>query len=212
MIILLTWGASLCYSSPDDYQQGILVRIMYIHVPSAWIGMGGYMFITFFSILHIYSRNPFYFCIASAAGPVGAIFTLISLITGMIWGSATWGAWWVWDPRLTSTLILFFIYIAYIAVDMAGEYKEQKSYICSIIPIIGSINIPIVKYSVDLWHSLHQSSSFTRKSGVAIDPDMLKILVVVFIGLAVYCALIILMRLQNIILIKKLHRMKQIAH
>ena len=175
-------SAYLIINSPDDYQQGEMVRIMYIHVPSAWLSIMIYCIIGFSAISNLIWRAPSGFLIGFSAAPIGSAFALITLITGMIWGKPIWGAWWVWDARLTSMLILFIFYICYMIVSSSSRNLARVEKPSSAIAILGMINIPIVKFSVDIWHSLHQPASVFRSSGSAIDPQMLKPLFAMFIA------------------------------
>ena len=168
------------FISPIDYQQGEIVRIMYVHVPAAWMALGIYMFIGACSLLALVWKLRLAFLMAVAAAPIGAAFAAITLITGSLWGEPIWGTWWVWDARLTSMLVLFLLYIAYIGITNAGDdlYRTEKP--ASTIALLGVINVPIVKFSVDIWNSLHQPASILRKAGPAIDNSMLLPLMLMF--------------------------------
>lgn len=171
------------FASPPDYQQGESVRIMYVHVPSAWMSLGVYLMIGISSIAFIIWKNPLSVLIARCSAPIGVIFTLICLITGSLWGKPIWGTWWVWDARLTSMLILLFFYIAYISLYNAFDDDRQKAgQMSSLLAILGLINVPIVKFSVDWWNTLHQPASIIRSGGVSIDQSMLLPLMLVFAG------------------------------
>ena len=179
----LLFATGLYYAliaSPVDYQQGEMVRIMYVHVPAAWMALGIYMFIGACSLLAIVWKLRMAFLMAVAAAPIGAAFAAITLITGSLWGQTIWGTWWVWDARLTSMLVLFLLYIAYIGITNAGDdlYRSEKP--ASAIALLGVINVPIVKFSVDIWNSLHQPASVLRVSGPAIDGSMLTPLLFMF--------------------------------
>lgn len=160
-------------SSPEDYQQGEYVRIMYVHVPAAWCALGVYSFIAGLSFINIIWRIPLCYILSMAFAPIGCSFTLITLITGSIWGKPTWGTWWVWDARLTSMLILFITYLTYILVVNAGNIIMKAQKPAAVIAILGFINVPIVKFSVNLWNSLHQPASVLRLGAPTIDPSML---------------------------------------
>ena len=168
------------YGSPADYQQGEAVRIMYVHVPAAWMALGVYASLALFAILRLAFRNPFFEILGAAAAPIGMIFTLVCLVTGSIWGKPMWGTWWVWDARLTSVLILFFFYLGYIALYHAFDHKEQAGIPVAVLAIVGAVNLPIVKFSVDWWNTLHQPASIIRAEGVAIDNAMLVPLLLMF--------------------------------
>ena len=192
------------FDSPDDYQQGSAVRIMYVHVPSAWLGLFVYAFMAAFSFGYLVWRNPISYYMARAAAPIGAMFTLICLVTGSIWGYPTWGTWWVWDARLTSMLILFFLYLGYIALDDAFVDAEREAKSSSILAVIGAINLPIIKYSVEWWNTLHQPASVFRVGGPTIDGSML--LPLMLMGIAWFALFYVLLglRVRNILIQKKL--------
>lgn len=180
MLIFLGLGIYFILISPNDYQQGSAVKIMYIHVPAAWMALLIYTLMAIFNICGFIWKNPFFHLISKSIAVIGAIFALLTLITGSIWGKPIWGTWWVWDARLTSVLILFFLYLGYIILLNSFEDKEKGDRIAAIISIIGFINVPIIKFSVEYWNSLHQPASIIRSGGVAIHPDMLKPLLLMF--------------------------------
>lgn len=176
------WGLIF---APSDYQQGEMVRIMYIHVPASWLALGIYTSAAVFSGIGLVARLPLCFLISKALAPVGAVFTVISLITGAIWGRPTWGTWWVWDARLTSMLVLLFLYVGYL--NLAHKvYNERNLSAASILLVIGWINIPIIKWSVDWWYTLHQPASLMRFGKPAIHFSMLWPLLIMAIGSAAY--------------------------
>ena len=160
-------------NSPPDYLQGESVRIMYIHVPSAWMSLFVYFFITVFSISFLIWRHPLASMAAYESTKIGAIFTLITLCTGSLWGKPTWGTWWVWDARLTSVLLLFFIYLALMTLPKAFNDLDKGDNAFSILALFGAFNLPIIKFSVDWWNTLHQPASVFRRGGVAINEEML---------------------------------------
>lgn len=186
-------------ASPMDYQQGDMVRIMYVHVPSAWMALGIYSFIAICSLSNLVWRTKLSYIFAVSSAPVGAIFSLITLVTGSLWGYPIWGTWWVWDARLTSMLVLFLQYIAYIAIVSGTPNIMRAEKPASIFAIIGFINIPIVKFSVDIWYSLHQPSSFLRLKGVAIHESMLKPLLLMFLCFVLYFILILVLKSRTIL-------------
>ena len=197
-ISLLTgsiWG--LLYA-PSDYQQGEIFRIMYVHVPASWWALGIYLLAAGFSILGLISRIPIFFFIAKAFAPIGAGFTLISLITGSIWGKPTWGTWWVWDARLTSMLILLFLYIGYLNISYR-TYNERTLSTASIVLVIGSINIPIIKWSVDWWYTLHQPASLMRFARPSIHSSMLWPLLIMALGFGTYALTFGCLNLKSLI-------------
>ena len=182
LLIGSVWGLVF---APSDYQQGEMVRVMYIHVPASWLALGIYTIAAVFSGIGLITRLPLCFLVSKALAPVGAGFTIISLITGSIWGKPTWGAWWVWDARLTSMLVLLFLYVGYL--NLAHKvYNERNLSAASILLVIGWINIPIIKWSVDWWYTLHQPASLMRFGKPAIHSSMLWPLLIMAIGSAAY--------------------------
>ena len=178
------------YISPDDYQQGSTVRIMYVHVPSAWIALLTYFIMTIYSIFALAFKIPFGFIVNKAVAPIGAIFTLICIITGSLWGKPMWGTWWAWDARLTSVAVLFIIYLIIIFINLSFENRVVREKIVAIFVLVGSINLPIVKFSVDWWNTLHQPASISKLSKPSIDPSMMTPLIImttafIFIGLSI---------------------------
>jgi heme exporter protein C len=184
------------YNSPIDYQQGNAVRIMYIHVPSAWLGMGIYLFISLSSFFGLVYGHVVAFSLARAAAPIGATFTAICLISGSAWGKPMWGTWWVWDARLTSVLILFFFYIGYIIFSKSFNDFSKGEKFSSILSIIGLLNIPIIKFSVDYWNTLHQPASISKIGSPSIHVDMMiPLLIMTFAFVFIFIHLLII-RLQ----------------
>ncbi len=166
----LPWGLG---ASPADYQQGETVRIMYVHVPAAWWSMGIYAFMGVASFVSLVWRHALADVAARAAAPIGATFAGLCLVTGSLWGAPTWGTWWEWDGRMTSMLILFLIYLGYLALWAAVEDEEKAGRLAAILCLVGLINLPIIKFSVDWWSTLHQPASVFRADGPTIDPAML---------------------------------------
>lgn len=160
-------------ASPADYQQGDTVRIMYVHVPAAWMALFAYTVMTIASVAGFIWKHPVADLAARAAAPYGAAFTFLALVTGALWGKPMWGTWWVWDARLTSVLILFFIYLGYMAIWHTIEDTLTASKVAAVFCIVGFINIPIIKFSVDWWNSLHQPASVLRANGPSIDGSIL---------------------------------------
>jgi|TARA_B110000211_G_scaffold142747_1_gene162871 heme exporter protein C len=201
LIIGLTFALHL---SPPDYVQGDSVRIMYVHVPAAWLALACFSSITFLSILNfIFKIRNFYFINKSIA-PIGLLFTCLAIITGSLWGQPTWGTWWVWDARLTSMFVLMLFYVFYILAFKLLRKEELIIKVSSIIAIIGSINIPIIKYSVEWWTTLHQPASIKIIGSSSIHPAMLLPLLVMLLVFLLYGALIFLMKYKTeIIRIKK---------
>jgi heme exporter protein C len=172
-LISLFIGTIWAWHAPFDYQQGSTVRIMYIHVPSAWLSMFLYTSLALCSAAYIIWKNPTSILLAQSIAPIGAMFSLLTLATGSIWGKPMWGTWWVWDARLTSMLILFIFYLVYISLSKAYDNPIRAATVISIVALIGFINIPIVKFSVDFWNTLHQPASLLRTGGPRIHNSML---------------------------------------
>ena len=191
------------YLSPNDYQQGSTVRIMYVHVPSAWLALLTFAIMTIYSIIALAFKIPFGFIINSAVAPIGAIFTLICLVTGSLWGKPMWGTWWVWDARLTSVAILFIIYLIIIIINFSFENRDIREKIVAVFVIIGSINLPIIKFSVDWWNTLHQPASISKLSSPSIDPSMLRPLLIMTVAFMLIGLLIALIRIKSEILSRK---------
>ena len=203
--IILIAGLILVYLSPLDYQQGLTVKIMYIHVPSAWLALLTYSIMTIYSIIGIAFKMPFSFIVNKAVAPIGAVFTLLCLISGSLWGKPMWGTWWVWDARLTSVAILLLLYLIIIFLDMTFENKEVREKTIAIFILIGSINLPIIKFSVDWWNTLHQPASVSKLSSPSIDISMLQPLLVMTIAFCLIGLIIAILRIKAEILIRKGH-------
>ena len=201
--IILIAGFILVYLSPLDYQQGLTVKIMYIHVPSAWLALLTYSIMTIYSIIGIAFKMPFSFIVNKAVAPIGAVFTLLCLISGSLWGKPMWGTWWVWDARLTSVAILFLIYLIIIFIDKTFENKEVREKTTAIFILIGSVNLPIIKFSVDWWNTLHQPASISKLSSPSIDISMLQPLLVMTIAFCLIGLIIAILRIKAEILIRK---------
>ena len=180
--------------SPEDYLQGDSVRIMYVHVPSAWISLGIFSSMAFLSILVFIFKNKNLVIITKSLAPSGFVFTLIALVTGSIWGKPTWGTWWAWDARITTMLILCLFYLMYLLAWRIFENKDSVVKITSLITIIGAFNIPIIKFSVDWWSTLHQPSSIKILSDSKIHESMLVPLVIMTAAFALFSLLIFLMK------------------
>ena len=199
------------FISPADYQQGDAVRIMYVHVPSAWMSLFVYTFIAALSFGYLVWKNPLCYLIAKASAPLGCYFTLICLITGSIWGYPMWGTWWVWDARLTSVLILFFIYLGYIALGEAFNTEEREAKSASVLALVGIINIPIIKYSVEWWNTLHQPASVFRIGGPTIDTSMLIPLLLMAIAWTCIFFVVLFFKIKTALYIKKMGRKSAFA-
>ena len=201
LIIALTFALVL---SPPDYLQGDSVRIMYVHVPSAWIGLASFSVIALLSILNFVFKIKNLNLITKSIAPIGLLFTCIAIITGSLWGQPTWGTWWAWDARITSMLVLSIFYTLFILAHKLIENKDRANKVANLIAIIGLINIPVIRYSVDWWNTLHQPSSIKIDGTSSIHPSMLLPLMLMLLVLLLYCALILLMKYKTeIIRIKK---------
>ena len=190
--------------SPPDAVQGNSVRIMYVHVPSSFIALACFGFIGIASISTLIFKIKIFPLMAKSIAPVGLVFCLVSIVTGSLWGKPTWGIFWAWDARLTSMLILLFFYIAYISIWKFVENYEKANKISSLVGVIGSLNLPVIKYSVDWWNTLHQPSSITLTSAPAIHYTMLIPLAIMLIGLIIYSLMIFLMKYKTEIIKFKL--------
>ena len=181
-LLVLAIGLYMSFAAPADFQQGITVRIMYIHVPFAWLAMLCYTLMAASALGTLVWRHPLADVALKAAAPIGAVFTALALITGSIWGKPMWGAWWVWDARLTSVFVLFLMYLGIIALTRAFDDAGRAAWAAAIITLVGFINIPIIKFSVDWWNTLHQPASVFRLDGPTIDPSLLWPLLVMAVG------------------------------
>jgi len=164
-IALLAMGLYLAFTAPPDYQQGDTVRVMFVHVPAAWTAMMAYGLMAVASLVGLVWRHPLADVAAKAAAPLGALFTALGLITGSLWGRPMWGTWWVWDGRLTSFLLLLFLYLGYIALWNAIEDDARAARAAAILALVGAVNLPVIEFSVDWWTTLHQGESIVRANG-----------------------------------------------
>jgi heme exporter protein C len=202
LIVGLTFALII---SPPDYLQGDSVRIMYVHVPSAWISLASFTCIALLSILTFLFKVKNLNLISKSIAPIGLLFTILAIVTGSLWGKPTWGTWWAWDARLTSMIVLLLFYIFFILSQKMIKNEDRANKISGLIAIIGIINIPIIKYSVDWWSTLHQPKSINLLSGSSsIHSSMLLPLSLMLLVLLLYCALIFLMKYKTeIIRIKR---------
>jgi heme exporter protein C len=201
----LYWGLAV---APADYQQGETVRIMFVHVPSAWMAMFTYTFIAIASVVSLIWRHSLADVAAKAAAPIGAAFTFLALATGSLWGKPMWGAWWVWDARLTSVLVLFFLYLGYIALWQSIEEPARAGRAAAVLAIVGFVNIPIIKYSVDWWNTLHQPASVARLDGPAIHPSILYPLLTMGLAFTVLFVVLELMAMRAEVLRRRIRTMR----
>ncbi len=214
--ILLPWSALLAaaliaaglylalFVAPPDYQQGESVRIMYVHVPAAWMALFVYTVIAAASAVALIWRYPLADLVAKAASPVGAGFTFVALVTGSLWGKPMWGTWWVWDARLTSVLLLFFLYLGHMAVMNAFEEPGRGYRAAAVLALVGFVNVPIIHFSVEWWSTLHQPSSVLRLGGPSIHASMLWPLLAMALGFKLYFVTLLLMRVKSELLAARL--------
>ncbi len=196
VVLALGLGWALVVA-PPDYQQGESVRIMFVHVPAAWMALSVYLFIALASAVALVWRHPLAEIAAQSAAPIGAAFTFVCLVTGSLWGRPMWGAWWVWDARLTSVLVLFFLYLGYIALVNAFDDSSRGARAGSLLALVGVVNLPIIKFSVDWWNTLHQPASVLRLGRPAIDISMLIPLLVMALGFTLLFAALLLVRMRT---------------
>src|SRR5215468_5105962 len=185
--------------APPDYQQGEAVRIMFVHVPAAWMASFVYGFMALASAVALIWRHPLADIAAQAAAPLGAGFTLLCLVTGSLWGEPMWGTWWVWDARLTSVLVLFFLYVGYIAVVNGFDDPTRGARAGAVLALVGVVNLPIIKFSVDWWNTLHQPASVFRVGGPTIDRSMLVPLLSMAVAFMLYFAALLMLRMRTAI-------------
>ncbi|HZP21075.1 MAG TPA: heme ABC transporter permease CcmC [Bauldia sp.] len=220
-VLPFLWGVSVAglaaglylafFVAPPDYLQGEMVRVMYIHVPLAWLSMAAYGLMALASLGVLVWRHPLADVAAKAATPIGAAFTLLALVTGSIWGRPTWGAWWVWDARLTSVLILFLLYLGLIALRRAVEDPGRAARAAAVLTLIGTVNLPIIKFSVDWWNSQHQGESIFRAGGPTIYSGMLWPLFIMVIAMTLLFAALLLMAMRNEILRRRVRTLELAA-
>ncbi|PZQ13009.1 MAG: heme transporter HemC [Ancylobacter novellus] len=207
----LALGAGLylgLFVAPPDYQQGETVRIMFLHVPSAWLGMMGYVIMAAASVGVLVWKHPLADVSAKAAAPLGAAFTFLALATGSLWGKPMWGTWWVWDARLTSFLILFLMYLGLMALRSAIEEPSRAAKACAILTLVGSLNIPIIKFSVDWWNTLHQPASVIRAGKPAMDSSILTPLLVCALGFTLLFVTLHLVAMRTELVRRRLRTMR----
>jgi heme exporter protein C len=209
--LLVAAGLALGFAAPEDYQQGITVRIMYIHVPFAWLSMMAYTVMAAAALGTLVWRHPLADVALKSAAPIGAAFTALALATGSIWGKPMWGAWWVWDARLTSVFVLFLIYLGIIALTRALDDPARSARSAAIVTLVGFVNIPIIKFSVDWWNTLHQPASVLRLDGPTIHPALLWPLLVSALGFTLLFFTLHLMAMRNEIWRRRVAAMRRIA-
>ena len=203
--VLIGTGLYLAlFVAPPDYQQGESVRIMYVHVPSAWMALFIYTAIAAASAVALIWRHPLADLVAKASAPVGAGFTFLALLTGSLWGKPMWGTWWVWDARLTSVLVLFFLYLGHMAIMNAFEDPVRGFRAAAVLALVGFVNVPIIHFSVEWWSTLHQPSSVLRMDGPAIHPSMLWPLLTMALGFKFYYVTLLLLSVKAELLAARL--------
>ena len=209
-LIALVLGLYLAFFvAPPDYQQGETVRIMFVHVPAAWLAMFGYLLIAISALGTLIWRHPLADVAAKAAAPIGATFTFVALVTGSLWGKPLWGTYWVWDARLTSVLVLFLLYLGLIALWQSIEEPGRAGRAAAILALVGAVNLPIIKFSVDWWNTLHQPASVLRPGGPTIDPSMLAPLFVMAVAFALIFTLLHLIAMRAEILRRRVRALQQ---
>jgi len=210
VVILLAVGLYLAlFVAPPDYQQGETVKIMFVHVPAAWLAMFGYVLIAIAALGTLIWRHPLADVAAKTAAPIGATFTFVALVTGSLWGKPMWGTYWVWDARLTSMLVLFLLYLGLIALWQAIEEPGRAGRAAAILALVGVVNIPIIKFSVDWWNTLHQPASVFRAGGPTIDPVLLTPLFVMAVGFTALFVLLHLLAMRAEILRRRIRALQQ---
>ena len=211
ILLIVVVAVGITYSlfiSPPDYIQGDSVRIMYVHVPSSFIALGCFGFIGVASICNLIFKIKLMPLLAKSVAPIGCTFSIISIVTGSLWGKPTWGIWWVWDARLTSMIVLLLFYILYILSWRFISNFEKANKVSSVIGIIGSFNLPVIKYSVDWWSTLHQPSSITLTSAPTIHHTMLVPLIIMLFALAIFSLIIFLMKYKTEVMRFKIDKKK----
>ena len=207
-IVLFALGLFQAMNAPDDYQQGATVKIMYLHVPSAWLGMLGWALMSAAALGTLVWRHPLADVAGKAAAPIGAAFTFICLVTGSLWGRPTWGTYWVWDARLTSMLVLLLLYLGVMALYWTAEDPGRGSRAAAVLTLVGALNLPIIKFSVDWWNTLHQSESIFRAGGPTIAPSILWPLIVMTFAFTLLFTTLHLMAMRNEILRRRVRTMQ----
>jgi heme exporter protein C len=207
--VLLAVGLYLAlFVAPDDYQQGATVKIMFLHVPFAWLSMMCWGLMSIAGLGTLVWRHPLADVTAKAAAPIGVAFTFLCLLTGSLWGRPMWGTYWVWDARLTSVLVLFLMYLGLLALWRAVDDPSRAARAAAILTIVGAINIPIIKFSVDWWNTLHQSASVLRLGGPAIDPTILRPLLVMALAMTFLFATLLVGAMRNEILRRRVRTLR----
>jgi heme exporter protein C len=206
-VLVFAIGVIQIYLAPDDYQQGATVKIMFIHVPAAWLGIFGWLLMSTAALGTLVWRHPLADVAGKAAAPIGSAFTLMCLVTGSLWGRPMWGTYWVWDARLTSVLVLFLMYLGVIALWRTIEDPTQAARAAAVLTLVGAINVPIIKFSVDWWNTLHQPASVLRFGGSTIHPAILVPLIVMAIAFTLLFLTLHLAAMRNEIMRRRVRSM-----
>jgi len=196
------------FVAPPDYQQGESVRMMYVHVPTAWLSQFGFGLMAFASAMALIFRHPLADVAAKSAAPIGAAFTFLALVTGALWGKPMWGTYWVWDARLTSVLILLFLYLGYMALWSTIEDPNRAARVAAVFALVGAINLPIIRFSVDWWNTLHQPASVFRLDGPSIHPSLLWPLLIAAAGFTLFFIAVLLVRMRAEILRRRVRTLQ----
>ena len=207
-VLAFAFGLARAAAAPDDYQQGATVKIMFLHVPAAWLGMMGWGLMSLAALGTLVWRHPLADVAGKAAAPIGTAFTLICLITGSLWGRPTWGAYWVWDARLTSELVLFLLYLGVLALYWTAEDPGRGARAAAVLTLVGAVNLPIIKFSVDWWNSLHQGESIFRTGGSTIDASILWPLAIMALAFTLLFFTLHLAAMRNGILRRRVRTMQ----
>jgi heme exporter protein C len=201
-------GLTMAMNAPDDYQQGATVKIMFLHVPAAWLAMMCWALMGVAALGTLVWRHPLADVTAKAAAPIGAALTFMCLVTGSLWGRPMWGTYWVWDARLTSVLVLFLLYLGVLALYWTAEEPNRGARAAAVLVLVGAINLPIIKFSVDWWNTLHQGESIFRAGGSAIDPTILRPLLAMAVAFLLLFVTLVLAAMRNEILRRRVRTMQ----
>jgi heme exporter protein C len=210
-ITVICIGAGLVlglFVVPADYQQGDAYRIIFVHVPSAWMALFIYAVMATSSAAALIWRHPLADLVAKASAPIGACFTFIALLSGSLWGEPMWGTWWVWDARLTSVLVLFFLYLGYIAIHNAFEDPTKGARAAAILALVGVVNLPIVKFSVDWWNTLHQPATISKLDAPSMDSSMIAPLLLMAVGFTTYYFTVVILRVRGEIAARRIRNLR----
>ena len=207
-VIAFAVGLTMAMNAPDDYQQGATVKIMFLHVPAAWLAMMCWGLMSVAALGTLVWRHPLADVAAKAAAPIGAALTFMCLVTGSLWGRPMWGTYWVWDARLTSVLVLFLLYLGVLALYWTAEEPNRGARAAAVLVLVGAVNLPIIKFSVDWWNTLHQGESIFRAGGSAIDPTILRPLFAMALAFLLLFLTLLLAAMRNEILRRRVRTMQ----